>query len=433
MRPAATFGTILAVGVLIVLIYQWSGDSIVVLILCLITLFVLLALWDRKPWQAIEEDDRTETDDRPDTEGRQATQAPAEPTGSNRGPANNDHDPGAPGHGERIADAATGETSTATDSTATDSAATDGVAGTGGITSNGVQQSGRDPSATADGRTGARPSRAGRITEDTPIWRSRFDVTVDEDGITGVALGDREPRLWPWDAVSWAGVGWSPAITKDDRVEERVGLYLGLGPADRSGPGGPAEPGVGVDRVQVMFGAYQQPGTVLGAIRRGIDAARIRRSRFHHLSHAERTRTFANALSPKPITLAKDVRSPELLYQDARRTLLTDRALRRVSREAAADQIVVAIEQLLGAHQALDLTDDEFGPLGLAADRGDVEAVYREADLVLEARGFRLAFINHGGDDHLLGLLAVDDAEEWDGQTVGSGLTVIALAPPAYD
>lgn len=46
----------MVVGVLIVLIYLWSGESIVVLFLTITSLFAGLALWDRKPWAEPEPD-----------------------------------------------------------------------------------------------------------------------------------------------------------------------------------------------------------------------------------------------------------------------------------------------------------------------------------------------------------------------------------------
>ena len=393
VRSAGTFATILAVGVLIVLIYQWSGDSIIVLIMSLLTLFALLALWDRKPWQVApdggewaDEDERN----RPNTTGggsddqARFTQDSADEI---------DEGPEGP---ERFAE--------------------------------------------------PQPAAVRPLTEDSPIWRCRFDVSVDHDGVSGLAIGERETRRWSWDSIIAAGVGWSPAIVEADQVEERVGLHLQLtaahdpqssagqnqnAPGATDGFGEMAGEEVG-DAVQLMFGAGQHPGAVLGAIRKGIQSARIQRSRLHSLSPGERTRQLANALSPEPINLTKQVKSPELLYQDARRTLLTSRALRRISRDADAEQILAAIEQLFTAHGALDLDQVEIGPLLTAADRGDSETVYLGANPVAEARGYRLAFITHGGDDHLLGLLPLDDAEDWDGQTVGSGLAIVSLEPPTY-
>ena len=379
VRSAGTFATILAVGVLIVLIYQWSGDSIIVLIMSLLTLFALLALWDRKPWQVVPDDE--------DWSGNRGRRDPN---------ANFDN---------RVSDDTHDSNEIHDGNASHDSSDT-------GTERQPHEEADRVDQVPAHDAPPARP-----LTEDSPLWRCRFDIGVDQDGVSGLALGEREPRHWPWDLVTSAGVGWSAAIAEGDRVEERVGLHLGL---------------TGEPQAQLMFGAGQHPGAVLGAVRRGIQAARIERSRFHSLSPAERTRQLANALSPDPINLTKDILSPELLYQDARRTLLTNRTLRRVSRDASAEQILVAFEQLLAAHETVALDDQELGPMGAAADRGDSETVYLGADRAAETRGYRLAFIQHGGDDHLLGLLAIDDASDWDGQTVGSGLTTVSLDPPTY-
>lgn len=383
---------------LIVLIYQWSGDSIIVLIMSLLSLFALLALWDRKPWQVAPEDGEWADTDRSGNGGA-----------ADRGWANRDAVAGGTDHH-------------------------------GAAALDNEEERVDEPGEHA-GPPEEEPPVVRPVTEDSPVWRSRFDIGLDQSGVTGLALGQREPQLWPWDAVASAGIGWSAAIAEGDAVEERVGLHLGLTAGPATGVAGPtglpgtaAGPnnGTGVEVAQLMFGAEQRPGAVLSAVRRGMEAARIQRSRFHRLSPAERTRQLANALSPDPISLTKHIRSPELLYQDARRALLTNRTLRRISRDADADQILNAFEQLLTAHGAMDLDEAELGPLGAAADRGDSETVYLGADRAAETRGYRLAFVQHGGDDHLLGLLAIDDANDWDGQSVGSGLTTVTLTPPTY-
>lgn len=371
MRPAGTFATILAVGVLIVLIYQWSGDSIIVLIMCLVTLFALLALWDRKPW-AVDQN----ADEWPDS-GRQKADS---------------------GHPDvdRYDDA----------------------------------EQNRQEAAVEEGDQDQHPETVHSpepepISDDSPLWRCRFDVRLNEEGVTGLALGQSEPQLWPWEAITSAKAGWSKAIADGENIEERVGLHLLYVTPEQDG----VEPS---ELAQLMFGAEQRPDVVVYAIEQGITTARIRRSRFHDLSPAERTRQLAKALSPNQINLTKNVRSPELLYQEARRALLANRTLRRISRDANAEQVLVAFEQLLAAHQADELTETELGPLGAAADNGDIASVYKIGGRIAQDRGYRLAFVHHGGEDHLLGLLVMDDAPDWDGQTIGSGLNTVSLAPPTF-
>lgn len=416
MRTAGTFATILVVGVIIVLIFQWSGDSIAVLIMCIITLFALLALWDRKPWAAGPRSGQWP--DRPsgsDIFGRDrsASAAADRDHQSDGGPAITDHGFGS---GQRAKQRSKNPTR-----------------------SQGPTRSGNSTRSGPSDRNSPDDEPTVPPPDPNAVWRSRFDVVIDEDGVTGLELGDAEPATHRWETIASATTGWSQAIAEGDTVEQRLGLHLALRAAPRlEGPSADSEPdhqtpdaeALTQDRlVQLMFGSAQVPERVVEAIGAGMRHWRTVNSRFHHLSPAERTRQLAAALSPTPLTLSKDIHSPELLYQEARRSLLTNHTLRRLGRDADPDHVADAVGQLLSAHQIIDLTGTD-GALAAAADKGSVDAVYRAAGRLVEDRGYRLAFIHYGGEDHLLGLLPMTDAPDWDGQTIGSGLAAISLDRP---
>lgn len=327
----------MATGILMVLVYLWSGESVTALVLSIVTLFAVLAIIQWKPWEA---------------------------------------GLGEPGDGS--ARAVTGRTSL-------------------------IERN------------------------DGDVWRSTFDITWDLRGVSGVALGARAPQMWAWSRIDDISHDWCPPIdgggADDDEAEpmERVGLRLDF--PDLRNPEEPAH-------AWVMFGPDQAPDEVVTGARIAWRESKITQSRFHDLSSQERTLRLADHFARSPIDLTGAAHSPELLYQEIRRALLASGELVRLAPDTNFDDALDAFDLLLEANGADLLSQSEADELAAADGPNRVASLHWTLDWAAEQRGFRVAFIDQGGEDYLLGLVPAGSADDWDGQTVGSGSTRVVLDLP---
>jgi len=301
----------MAIGVLIVLIYVWSGESIIALILSIMTLFAALAVWQWQPWVVSG-----------DADGPSVRPAQTEllPT---------------------------------------------------------------------------RPSTDRQTTES--VWRSSFDITYDERGVSGVAVGSQAPQMWSWSQIDDIDHHWCALEHGDDQLEERLALRLFF--PDLRNPEEPVQ-------AWVMFGPTQEPEEVEREARATWRDSKVKKSRLFELTPHERTLKLAEQAAPGRLNLTDWPRSPELLYQELRRELLSGGELCRLPHELARDG---------GGHR--------------------IASLHRPLDWIAEQRGFRVMFIDHrnsrAGDDYLIGLIPAGSADDWDGQTVGSGSARIMLDRPS--
>ncbi|MGB5759152.1 MAG: hypothetical protein WBM50_19730, partial [Acidimicrobiales bacterium] len=310
MRSAARFIAMLATGVLIMMIYIWSGESVAALIMAIVTLFAVVAIIEWKPW-AVDGDD---------------------------------HQP--PGWSKRST----------------------GWAGAG----------------TGAASAPDHPRSEGDDSPD-PVWRSEVDITCDDRGVSGVAIGERAPRLWSWLQIvdiqqvwyTWAdgdpvgelrnrpepeeGEAAEAAGADDVASGERIGLCLSF-PMHRN-PEKPAEAGI-------MFGPDQDPDTVVHDLRSAWRRSKVAKSRFYDLTLEERTREMAQHFGANVIDLRVPTRSPELLYQEVRRSLLAGGRLCRLAPDAPFDEVLDRFDGLLEANAADPLTRAEADALA-AADGPD--------------------------------------------------------------
>ncbi len=327
----------MAIGVLMVLIYVWSGESIIALVLSILTLFAALAVWQWQPW-------------------------------------------------------------------AVDSAGADGTGGAG-------------PSVRPE-RTELLPSRGSepRPRDKTSAWRSSFDITYDDRGVSGVAVGSQAPQMWSWSQIDDIDHHWCPLDQVSQQAEERLALRLFF--PDLRNPEEPAQ-------AWVMFGPDQQPEVVEREARSAWRDSKIKRSRLFEMTPQERTMKLADQLAPDRLQLTDWPRSPELLYQEVRRELLAGGEFCRLAQDDSFDDVLDAFDEMLRANQLPLITEAEADELVRADRPRRVAALYRTLDWVAEQRGFRMMFIEQRGgrssDEFLIGLIPASSADDWDGQTVGSG------------
>ncbi len=359
VRSVATFLSLMTAGVLIVLVYIWSGESIIALAFSIVTLFAVLALLQWQPW-VIDDDNG----------GGRAVDPP--------------------------------------------------------------QVLGQKPSA----------SRAASMA--TPTWRCPFDITWDERGISGVAMGSRAPQMWSWSQIDDIGHDWyrsevgaGPATSPTDagagrssQPEERVAFRLDF--PDLRNPEEPAQ-------AWVRFGPQQDPEDVERLAKAEWRGSKVKRSRFFELTPKERTMKLADHLAPQNLgpdrlDLTDWPRSPELLYQEVRRELLAGGELCRLAPDSTFEEVLDSFDVMFEANGVGLITTSEADELLRFDGPSRVASLHRTLDWVAEQRGLRVAFIDQsttrGGDDYLIGLIPAASADDWDGQTVGSGTTRIMLDRP---
>ena len=256
-------------------------------------------------------------------------------------------------------------------------------------------------------------------------WRHQVDIRWDDNGIAGMPLGQERPAAWSWESVAGLALEWRQNGHDTDQAEERLGLVIKL-EQTVDGLASVAAP-------VLTFGPTQMPNVVLAATQAIHRERRSAAARLARLTPAERTRELAGALSPTTVSLTSQVRSPELLYQELRRALLTGRAMRRVPADADLDQITDAINVLFDAHRVPALNGQELGAIDTALAASDAPwptALYLAVNAQAVQRGLRLAFLDNGTEDHLIALMTTEDAEGWDGQHVADGTTTVILGPP---
>lgn len=340
MRTAGLFTALMAAGVAIVLVYIWSGESLAVLILSIISLFAVLLIVQWRPWRV----DGDSLWPRPSTE---------------------------------------------------------------------------DPDPHLDAALPDDPDRHGSGT--APVWRSRFDVTWDGRGLSAVAVGERAPQMWSWTRMDDICYDWCAAISEDDVAEERLALRLDF--PDHRNPEEPLS-------AWLMLGPDQDPATIVANGRLAWRESKITRSRLHDLTAEERTWKLADHFGQTEIDLTEPIKSPELLYQEIRRALLASGELCRLAPDAGYDEILDTFDQLLTANGVEPLSRIEADELAAIDGSGSLPDLHWTLDWVAEQRGFRMAFIDQGGVDYLIGLVPANAADDWDGQTVGGGSTRVVLDPP---
>ena len=250
------------------------------------------------------------------------------------------------------------------------------------------------------------------------VARAEMPITWDDRGVSGVPVGARAPQMWGWARIDEIVVARPPGgpTSTADRLALRIDV-----PDARD----PNEPAV----AWLAFGPDQQPREVEMALRRAWRAAKTRRSPLSNLSIEDRTRRLAADLSIEPIRVPSVAGSPELLYQEIRSKLLATRSLRPIRDEAELDELLDSFDELLDANDMHGLTRSEVRDLE-ADGTGSRPAVYRSLDAIAEQRGGRMVIIDHGGPDHLIGLIPADRADDWDGQEVGDAPHRILLHLP---
>ncbi len=350
------------------MVYIWSGESVAALIMAIVTLFAVVAIIEWKPWAVGDEDDTV-------------------------GDGDGDH---------TVAERSSGR--------------------------------GRAPGAGTGASSPADHARREGDADAEPVWRGVVDIASDHRGITGVALGLRESQRWSWSQIVDIHQAWFPPSDHrlhdptDDRSdadgveasEDRIGLCLSL-PRSRN-PEQPAEVGV-------TFGPHQDPGTVVHELRSAWRRSKVARSRFHDLTLEERTRQMAQHFGADVIDLRAPASSAELLYQEVRRSLLSGGRLCRLTPDATLDDVLDRFDALLEANAAEPLTRAEAEALTAADGPDRLACLHWTLDSLAEQRGFRLAYLDQGGDDHLLGLVPAHAADDWDGQTVGGSARVVLDLP----
>ena len=339
MRSVVRFVVLMAIGIGIVMIFIWSGESLIVLALTIITLFAVLGIWLWRPWEA---------------------------------------------------------------------------AGSG----IGLESGGNEALDVVGG------SDTGEVG---PCWRNPFDITWDDRGLSGVLLGAQAPQMWTWSQIDDIGYDWFT-----DGLEERLAFRVSI--PDVQNPAEPVE-------VWVMFGPEQEPMEVWRQAKATMGQAKVKRSSFHALEPLERTALLAEHLAPQTLDLTDGPQSPELFYQEVRRALLDGGELCRLTSAASSEEVLDAFDRLLGAHNLDPVTESEADELasagGQLASAGIdcVASMHRTLDWVAEQRGLRLVFIDQVSGapsaDYLMGLIPASAADDWDGQTVGSGSAQVTLDCPS--
>ncbi len=347
MRSAGLFFGLLAAGVVMVVVYIRSGESLAVLILSIVSLFAVVAIVQWRPWDL-----------------------------------------------DAIRHAA---------------------AGPGRSVTTGRRR----------GRQGA--AGAGHGSARAPVWRSGFDVTWDARGISGVAVGAKAPRLWSWSQIDDISHGWHRNAVAGRAAEERVALRLDF-PSLRN-PEEPAE-------AWVTLGPGQDPADVVPLARAAWRETKVTQSRFYDLSPEERTWQLADQLGRHTIDLRPVDSSPESLYREIRSELLSAGELCQLRPDASLAEVLDGFDGLLevnGAEPISRSEADELEEAGGDPAAGDdlVAWLHGTLDGIAEQRGYRVAFIDQGGDDYLVGLVPADWADDWDGQWVGSGNARIVLDVPS--
>lgn len=348
VRSVATFTALMVTGVLIVLIYIRSGESLVALALSLITLFVVLGLWQWRPW-ALD--------------------------GSTRRGA---------GAGATLLDRS-------------------------------------EPIASAP-------------VDGPPCWRCPMDITWDDRGVSGVALGARAPQLWSWSQIDDIGEDWCTADHDPaDPGGERLAFRLDF--PDLRNPEEPAQ-------AWVRYGRNQDPEQVKVEARAAWRDSKMRRSRFFDLTAQERTLQLVEHLASEQLDVSDSPRSPEVLYQEVRRELLSGGELCRLSGDAPFDDVLDAFDGMLAANRVDGITQDEADELAACDGRDRIAALHWMLDSIVEERGLRVVFLDDGPPggrnrsrssgvmDYLLGLVPAAVADDWDGQMVGSGSARVVLDRP---
>lgn len=301
VRSVGLFLALLTAGVCIVLVFIWSGESIPILIMSIVTLFVVLYLLEYRPWAADgppgrrsadrrggaagtrSGDGRTSTPDRhgagftssrPTTTGRhraidrsdrQPTRARPEPTedvesdestgggmraGPGRTTARRDPLPTRPGHRIR-------ETTSATVSAPTSEADPTSPGESSAVAP------GDEPMTSTTGRSTAGPSGQHGAGEDAPprkpgVARGQVDVVWDAEGLSGAVAGRGEVRRWTWSAVDTMAIAVIPG-SGDHGDRERVGLRIDLRTVDSDAGEEPT--------AWVIYGPSQSPREIVGRLK----------------------------------------------------------------------------------------------------------------------------------------------------------------------
>lgn len=352
----ALFLSLMGTGVVIVMIYIWSGESIVALLLSIITLFAILGIWQWQPW-AIDDSDVTDS----------------RRSGGDR-----------------------------------------------------LSRGGRSLINLAEDEDGDEPKRSGSAADaEGPCWRGTFDITWDERGLSGVPIDSQAPQMWAWTQIDDIAYDWTVADQQSRSLEERLAFRLDF--PDMRNPEEPVQ-------AWVMFGPDQEPAEVQRAARDAWRESKVKRSRFHDLSPQERTTLFADHLAPEALDLTGSPNSPELLYQEIRRALLDGGELCRLGTDAHFDEILDSFDRMLAANDADPITEAEADELAASSGKDRVASMHRTLDWVVEQRGYRMVFVEQvdgsRGDDYLIGLIPAVSADDWDGQTVGSGAARVTLDRP---
>jgi hypothetical protein len=367
-------------GVIIVLIYLWSDESLVALAASLIVLLVGALLVDR-------------LGDGDDPGGMLATARARLAPMFAGGDPDTDSDTGAN-----------------TDPTP-DPGTAEGEPGTGTGTRS-------DGAATAADR----PPRPLSRGERGPAWRCRFDVTWDDDGLSGVPIGADGPQTWRWDDIDDISSEQAKAVDVDGEVAERLALRLDL-PDEKD----PTEPRA----TMVMLGLAQELAVTVDGARQVWTANRTIRSRLEAMTPAERTRLFAGHLGGANIvaTLSPDdTITADALFHQIRRELLAEGWLYRTAVSGSFDDLVDAFEGLLEASGLEPIEQAEFDRLAEADRHPKPERLHQALDASAERRGFRIVYVDDGSDERLMGLVPDDTIDDWDGQPLGSDQATVVTA-----
>jgi len=372
VKTALTFAALLVTGSLVVLLYIWTGESVIVLLLAFFTIGAGLFLADWRPWDVAEND---KAKYRPRLTGQKM----------NDWSAHSDHDD------EDYGSLANSRypSSTNRDSRYPNSQ------------DPGSQPPEHDDWAGSDDRFTA------------------YDITYDQRGLSGVPEGEQGPQLWAWSQID--------DILIDDRYDGQLPSLRLSFPNLRD----PSEPA----HAWVQFGPDQDPDSVLHEARTAFRDSKIPKSSLYALPSAERTWHLAEAMSPIQIDLSDRADSASYLYREIRNGLEATGSLVAVRDDSPFGEIIETFDGLLIANGLSPMADKEHAELVEIGSEASFAELHWTLDWFAEQRGARIAFLDESYEgqhrtEYLLGLIPAQLADEWDGQTVGARAAQVVLDIP---
>ncbi len=437
MRSAALFLALLAAGVLIALLFIWSDDSLLVLTASIVALFTLFALFEFRPWEkrfgsrsatkreALDEttNDADEKDAGHSTRVRhQTTDTPSSNTLSSDALGSDALGSDAP---SADIDPTVPDSPTATNSFLRQMPTVGGGSAT--ATGSRIQRFDERPVDERPGDDGDGDTERAR----TQIWRVKFDATSDDRGLSGVPVGGRRLHHWSWSQIEDIGADLCEEMA-GTKPASRLALQL-----DLSSPLAPGQSTV----AYVGFGPHQQPDDVIDDAFEAWRSSKIPQSRVYELSAEEQLTMLADHFGAAEVIghgwssrIGIDTNDPGLMLDTVCDELEEGGALCRVDHRVEPDELLDLFDTLFQV-RALDVllqteADDIETAVGDRTGFPLVQAAHRSFEWIAEDRDHHPAYIDRGGADYLVGLVPLEVADDWDGQTVGDGMGWVTLRPP---